>query len=344
MKLFLFGYPGDLGGACTEVWHTIRLWRKFDVDVHLIPTWGYTTNWRQRCDDLGCTTHDAKPETLDRVEGLPGSIVVSFCNAAFLENARRLREFGCKLVWANCMTWLFDAEKAFYRECGPFDGFMFQSEFQRDELESQLTEFGYSSDQGHLIRGAVNFEDWKFRPRPHSRGEAFVIGRAARPDCDKWSSNTWRIYDRIQYPTKRALMLGMDDRTHRKLGAAPNWADCLSPMALPAQDWFRQLHCTLPINGGARENWPRVGLEAMASGVPIVAQNLWGWRDMIVQGETGFLGDCDEELSHYSAMLAYDETLRQRIIRQSRDRLQAELANFDQLRSSWQTLLERLGD
>ena len=40
MRVFLVGYPGELGGANTEAWHTIKLWRRFDVDVHLIPTWG----------------------------------------------------------------------------------------------------------------------------------------------------------------------------------------------------------------------------------------------------------------------------------------------------------------
>lgn len=169
-----------------------------------------------------------------------------------------------------------------------------------------------------------------------------MVGRAARPDCDKWSSNTWPIYERIQYPRKRALMLGMDDRTHQKLGQAPKWADCLRPMALPARDWFRQLHCTLPINGGARENWPRVGLEAMAAGVPVVAQNLWGWRDMIVHRETGFLGDCDEELAHFTALLAYDEILRQRIIANARERLIEELANPKQLWAGWRKLFATL--
>ena len=29
----------------------------------------------------------------------------------------------------------------------------------------------------------------------------------------------------------------------------------------------------------------------MAAGVPIVAQNDWGWREMIEHGVTGFLGE-----------------------------------------------------
>ena len=31
MRIFLMGYPGDLGGACTEAWHTVKLWRRFDA-------------------------------------------------------------------------------------------------------------------------------------------------------------------------------------------------------------------------------------------------------------------------------------------------------------------------
>jgi len=240
------------------------------------------------------------------------------------------------------MTWLFNAERDFYRSCGPFDAFVFQSEFQRGQLEPQLAEFGYQPAQGHLIRGAFDADEWPFGPRPHAPGEAFVVGRAARPDGDKWSSNTWPIYERIQYRPKRALMLGMDEKTHAKLGKAPAWSDCLKPMAITAQDFFRQLHCTLPVNGGARENWPRVGLEAMAMGVPVVTQNEWGWREMIQHGVTGFLGKCDEELAHYTAMLAYDEDLRMRIVHAARERLVNELASPEVIWSGWQRLFDSL--
>ena len=131
------------------------------------------------------------------------------------------------------MTWLFGAERQFYREAGTFEAYMFQSEFQRSLLAPQLAEFGYKPEQGHLIRGAFDVVEWEFKPRRHARDDLFVVGRAARPDCDKWSSNTWPIFNRIQYRHKRALMLGMDDRTHQKLGTPPPTADCLKPMAIP---------------------------------------------------------------------------------------------------------------
>jgi len=343
MKVFLVGYPGEMGGANTEAWHTIKLWRRFGVDVHLIPTWGRDERWQTRLDALGCTTHLVTAGELESVPGLAGTPVVGMCNSEFMLQAPRLRALGCPIIWVNCMTFLFDHEKRFFAEHGPADAMVFQSQFQRSQLEPQLSPYNYAPATGHLIRGAFDLDEWEFRPRPHAKGEVFVVGRVARPDQDKWSSNTWPIYGRIQYAHKRALMLGMDERTHQKLGTPPVWADCLRPMAMPARDYFRQLHCMLPVNGGARENWPRAGLEAMAAGVPIVAQNEWGWREMIEHGVTGFLGDCDEELAHFTAMLAYDEDLRSEIAQRAHRRLVEEMAHPETIWAGWRRLFDSLG-
>lgn len=343
MRVFLIGYPGEMGGANTEAWHTVKLWRLFGVDVHLIPTWSCDEAWRTRVDALGCTTHAVSPSELDQVPELAGSPVVGFCNSQFIAHAGRFRELGCPLVWVNCMTFMFEHERECFRKIGPADAYVFQSEFQRSELEPQLAELGYTPDRGRLIRGAFDLEEFEFAPRPHSPGEVFVVGRMARPDMDKWSSNTWPIYSAIQYANKRALMLGMDDRTHGKLGAAPIFADCLKPMAISVPQFLSTLHYLLPVNGGARENWPRAGLEAMAAGAPIVAQNDWGWREMIEHSVTGFLGSNDYELAHYAACLAYDEGLRQRIVHTARERLVSELANPKTIWESWKQLFRSVG-
>jgi hypothetical protein len=338
MRLFVVGYPGDLGGACTELWHTLKLWRRYGMEVHLLPFGKPSPSWRSLVDHIGCVTHDVPPDRVQTIPELAGATVVSFCNSDFLTHSHRFRELDCRLVWVNCMTWLFDAEKKIYADSGLFDALVFQSEFQRAELEPQLAAFGYTCDRGHLIRGAFDFEEIEFAPRPHQSGDVFVIGRMARPDLDKWSSNTWPIYNAIQYADKRAIMLGVDDRVQQKLGPTPPFADCLRPMAIPVKQYLSNLHCLMPINGGARENWPRAGLEAMAAGVPVVAQNEWGWREMIVHGETGFLANNDCELAHFAALLAYDEDLRQTIINQAHQRLLDELANPEHIWAVWQRL------
>ncbi|MDR1963554.1 MAG: glycosyltransferase [Planctomycetaceae bacterium] len=341
-KVFIFGYPGDMGGANTECWHTVKLWRKYGIDVHLVPTWGIDSKWKRKLDEIGCVTHQTAVEQIDEIPDLEGSITIGFCNRKYIEIAPKLRQRRCKIVWVNCMTFLFDHEKHFFEEHGPVDAMVYQSSFQQTELERDLKRYGYHPQSGHLIHGAFDTEAWSFRPTPHVSGETFTVGRVARPDRDKWSSNTWKIYEAIPYSKRRALMLGVNYNTVIKLGPLPIWADCLKPMAIPVQQYYACLHCLLPINGGARENWPRTGLEAMACGVPIVTQNQWGWQEMILHGETGFLGNDDAELAYYAAKLAYDENLRMQIAESARQRLVNELTNPELLWKAWNELFDSM--
>ena len=340
-KVFVIGYPGEMGGANTECWHTIKLWRKMGIEVHLVPTWNYDPVWKEKLDSLGCVTHVSRPEKLGEIPDLAGGITVGFCNSEYIMLGPILRELKCKMVWVNCMTFMFDYERRFFEDFGPADAMVYQSEFQRNEIEPQLEKCGYTPTTGHLIRGAFDYDDWEYQPQPHESGKPFVLGRAARPDEDKWSSNTWKIYGAVQYEDKKALMLGVSDRTLAKLGPAPQWASCLRPMAIHTKTYYSCLHCLLPVNGGARENWPRAGLEAFAVGVPVVAQGAWGWQEMIEHGVTGFLGQSDYELAHYAAMLAYDENLRMTLIENARKRLINEHANPEKIGNAWKTLFEK---
>jgi glycosyltransferase involved in cell wall biosynthesis len=134
----------------------------------------------------------------------------------------------------------------------------------------------------------------------------------ARADPDKWSSNTFKILGGIPYSGRRARLMGWSDRIQAKLGPAPGWCEVLPVGAESAQQFLSSLDCLLSVNGGARENWPRIGLEAMAAGVPVITQDAWGWREMVQSGQTGWLCGSDEEFCFRAAQYAYDEELRLR--------------------------------
>jgi len=96
----------------------------------------------------------------------------------------------------------------------------------------------------------------------------------------------------------------------------------------------------MSINGGAEENWPRVGLEAMSAGVPVIADSSWGWIEMIQHGKTGFLADDHKRHAVYAAQLATDEALRLEISENARSRLVNVLANPEMIWSRWKELFE----
>jgi glycosyltransferase involved in cell wall biosynthesis len=83
-------------------------------------------------------------------------------------------------------------------------------------------------------------------------------------------------------------------------------------------------------------------LEAFATGVPVVTQNAWWWKEMVEHGETEFFGNDDCELAHYAAVLAHDERLRLRIARNAYEKLISELANPEQIGNQWQTVFKNI--
>jgi glycosyltransferase involved in cell wall biosynthesis len=341
-KIFLIGYPGDVGGAGTECWHTLLLWRRFNLQVVCIPTWGNPCNlWLSRVNLLGYPTITTTPDKLADVPGLKGSIVVSFCNSQFLAHVDRFRDLGCRIIWAGCMCWLFDAERRHYERRGPFDAYIFQSQHQLDMLRLQLVQYGVRPEQMHLVRAAFMTEEWPFRPRPHKKGEPLVVGRISRPAPDKFHPKTWWIYERIPHPV-RARIMAWGPEVEKKIGLPPPWAEVLPSRAETAQDFIGKLHVMLQANGGAQENWPRSGLEAMATGVPLVVPNKWGWREMVRHGFTGFLADNEEELAYYAARLAYEEDLRQFFARSARKHLVENLARPETIWAAWQKVFQSL--
>jgi glycosyltransferase involved in cell wall biosynthesis len=341
MHLFVIGCPSDIGGANTELWHTVKLWRRFGLGVTLIPTWKADPAWRRRLDAIGCCTCQSNPDDLKNVPGLAGSVVVSLCNTRFLAVAERFRKLRCKIVWLGCMNWLFPEERIYYRKHGCFDRHVFQSGYQCAELRPQLAKYGYDDLRGQVIRGAFDVEEFPFRPRPHAPREPFVIGRLSRAAADKFSPNTWNAYARVPHPIA-ARVMGWHASVEARLGRPPRWAECLPAGAETSQTFLARLHCLAQAGGAAVENWPRVALEAMAAGVPVVAENRGGWREMIRHDQTGCLCNDDDEMACCIGRLAHNAAYRRQIVEQARYALETDLANPETWRSRWQELLESL--
>src|SRR5690349_19091091 len=100
-RLILYSGLGELGGALTEVWDTLHLWQARGMPVEFV-TDPPAADLRSRLDGLGQVCDS---QAVDRFSA--GTTVVGYCNDRFLEKSQQLRRQGCRLVWVNCMTWLF---------------------------------------------------------------------------------------------------------------------------------------------------------------------------------------------------------------------------------------------
>ena len=343
--VYVVGYPGSIGGANTELWHTLKLWRRFGLDVHLIPTSQIGELWRQRCDAIGCVTHESPEgdrDALAAVGGLPGATVVSFCNDRFLAAASTYRRLGCKIVWVNCMNWLFPAEEHHYRSEGPFDAYVCQSRYQQRSLLPKLKRFGVGPSECHHIPGAFDATEFEFCPRNHRPREEFFLGRISRADPDKFHRNTWKIVRAVPYARRRVPILGWSAAVEEKLGRPPAWAETMPCGSETAPAFYATLHGLLHITGSSRENWPRCGLEAMAAGVPIVAEADFGWPEMIEHGVTGLLASSAAEFAYYAAKLAHEEEFRLEMALAARRRVCEVLAQPERIWDRWRRLFESL--
>jgi hypothetical protein len=141
-----------------------------------------------------------RAESPDEVPGLAGKTILAFCNSGFLAKIKDYKELGCKLVWSGCMTYIDRSETSQYEDGAPtMDRWVVNSEYQQMRVTPGLLKFGYKKHQIVRIPTPLFLDDMPFSPRPHEPETPFVIGRLSRASTDKFSSNTWKIYESIPY-------------------------------------------------------------------------------------------------------------------------------------------------
>jgi glycosyltransferase involved in cell wall biosynthesis len=295
--VFVAGYPSTLGGANTELWHTLKLWRSGGIDVTCLVLKGEPEQeWVDRVAGIGCRTVFGRLDSLDAIPHLPGATVVAFCNHWFLQELHQFDKLGCKYVWVPCMNWPFPQQQLIEQFRGMLDAYVFQSEYQAAQMmpltknSCERGEKPYLPERFHQIRGAFDVEEFPFRPKPVVEGEPFVIGRLSRsvgkpanvPALEKYPRDLWAQYAaiRARIPHLKARVMGWCAGIEEKCGPPPEWAEVLPDCAETAQEFLASLHCLVPGIGCTPENWPRVGLEAMSAGVPLVVERKGGWVEM----------------------------------------------------------------
>ena len=340
--LFLLGLPGNVGGANTELWHTLKLWRRFGREVACIPTWRADPEWARRVRGIGCDVIVATPDSLSNVPSLRGATVVSFCNSRFLKVAPKLRRLGCRLVWVNCMTWLFPAERLHCLRHGPFDAYVFQSKYQQEQLQPQLARFGVPADRCFRVGAAFDTTEFPFAPFPRRPSDPLILGRLSRAAPDKFPADLWKPFATLRETGMdvRLRVMGFSDEIVEKTGPPPSWAECLPEGVEEPHVFLRTLHAIVQLSD-TTENRPRTGLEAFSTGTPVVADARGGWKEMITHNRTGFLTHTHADLLPTLTRLAQDDPFRLHIARNARRSLERELAEPGKVMAGWEGVFGR---
>jgi glycosyltransferase involved in cell wall biosynthesis len=216
---------------------------------------------------------------MQAIAGLANSSVVGLCCQHFVHAMPELKSLGCKTVWSPAMTTAMIYANPL-RESPP-DVVHYQSRYQFNALYPLYREWGVKDQI--LIHGAFDKSLFPFRPLPHVRGEPFIVGRLARACRSKWPRWLWAVLHDVRQRglDVRFLGMGWNRELEQYCGLPPQWAECLPENSLPAADFMARCHCLICPNGNDVENWPRVGLEAMSAGVPLLVDDKGGWQEML---------------------------------------------------------------
>ena len=336
-RIFVFGFPGNYGGAVTEMHHQILLWLDMGVEVHLIPAWNPAreplyTPMRER----GVIIH----APLDWSALSPQDAILGFCSQLFLSCLPDILPYTRRTVSLGCMTWLMDEEKRAMRD-GEVALFLFQNEEVRQLLQPRLQALNPQSRARFItFRPYFHHDDFPFIGQRSS--EHFGCGRISRQDADKFARNTLCIYEYFVSPKpKKGLFLGFDGRSAKKIGKPYDWIRTAQDQReVSQQDFYK--HCEIVLQPtDTTENWPRIGLESMSSGSVLIVDNRGGWQQMVEHGRTGWLCDNERDFIYYASKMAYEPHLRDDMAHAARQRLE-DIGGLPASTTSWEAVLEAI--
>lgn len=337
-KLYVYGFPSLYGGAGAELHHQIAIWQSLDMEVHLIPTnpgYRYEPLYAEMLASGIVVHHHNQFSSIER-----DAPVFGFCNSEFLQKIDDIRAYSTNTVFANCMTWLFDMEKKRMAE-GKIRTFIYQNEDVRAAHSAALRALNPSAKVNFLA--FVPFFDSSRFPFVEQRSsEFFGCGRISRQDADKYARNTLHIYEYFVAPKfKRGLFLGFDKRSEEKIGKPYAWIRTAADQNECSQEEFYR-HCEIVLQpSDTTENWPRVGLEAMASGSVLIVDNRGGWRKQIEHGVTGWLCDHEREFIYYASKMAFEPNLRVEMAHRAKERVK-QLSGAGSSQQSWSEIFRTI--
>ena len=297
--------PSFYGGADTELYHQIILWRKNNIDVNIVPNTidSIDPKMLQKVINLGCKIHKYSPNVFK------DKIVVSYCNGVALKRLEEIYKFPPRcFIWFNCMTWTFEDEIKGI-ENGWITHIGFISNYQKNILiEEYLKKISKEIPKDIEYYPFFDISGYDVFEK---NNDYFGIGRISRDDPGKFSKDCWEIFDRVLSPMdKKVFILGYSSKIEEKIGKPPNGLDWMwwQGGSISSEEFYKKIDVMIHKTGGSRESYCRVFIEAMAHGiVPLVERN-YAFPEILLESKDldWLMCSSSDEMSYKASCLAFD--------------------------------------
>ena len=215
-----------------------------------------------------------------------------------------------------------------------------------ESTRQELIGFGFPADNIFIVPNAVNHSD--YATAEYLKPVRPIIGHLGRLKKYKSADHLLRALQIVRQEIPDVQLHFIGDGTHRpeleRLSQELGIADSVQFLGyLSQQDTVRRLHqMSVLANCSAKEGWGLTVIEANSCGVPVVASDVPGLRDSVVDGKTGLLFEYGniEQLAQKLLLMLRDENLRSRL--RSEAILWARSFSWDDSASKMLDLMERV--
>lgn len=352
-QIDIFGIVHQQGGCGTEALGAIELLRMKGVAVRCIVPPGDQIARGPAADYLRSIGVSVTNYTSGMFRDI--DVLVSFAEGHKLfPLIRNHNDRPGYVAYSDCMHYASDDEIGWHAE-GLIDAFFFQSKELADRLGPQIVRRAKRSlNIRHGYRAYISPASQYFplRMSVDRDYETFTAIKVCRDDPDKWHSDSWRMFCGINAPASRKVQIeiaGWGPNALEKIGDVDSgpWKGEMNvkthdlienPKDMAAL--YNRAHVLVHVCGYEwEEALGRVILEAMLSGVVVVADDRGGACHLIRHGQTGFLVNSPDEASFYASKLAFDDNLRRSIAAQARIEIMNGHASISACWPWWRDLI-----
>lgn len=322
MRVTVLGFPNssDLEAECLDL---VRLWTEDGFTVNIVVAGVAPLALQHKLAGIGCEILCVN-DWRELIGANLGDVAVGLYDQTVIGLGECLK--STRSIWVGDAS----VEPIIPGRSDLFDVYVAKGIYHQRMLLAGLFELQGDFERVVKIRPPYYMADCP-ASRPHDPGSAFAVGRLGCVSDERYyAASGWGVLTKLMTPVEILVSEWSND-----LGSVPHGVRTFSTYE-PAS-FFPMVHCLLHISS-RKENWLRYALDAMAAGVPVVAQNDGSWREIIRHGENGFICNTPDEAADVIDILAQDESYRHEIIRCARLTL-GRLINNDLIAFEWRKIL-----